>query len=96
MFSAPLTAATAIAPTIGAALAASVGGYAALFIILADAGALSAALVLGAKPPPQSRNQPGADIPAASVAPSSRARFGPAAASSSASMLLIIIGLWRC
>jgi MFS family permease len=70
MFSAPLTAATAIAPTIGAALAASVGGYPALFIILAGAGALSAALALAAKPPPQSRDQPGAGIPAARVSPS--------------------------
>ena len=51
VFSAPLTAATAIAPTIGAALAASVGGYPALFVILAGAGALSAALALAAKPP---------------------------------------------
>ena len=71
VFSAPLTAATAIGPTIGAALAASVGGYTALFIILAGAGALSAALALAAKPPPQPRDQPGAGIPAASVSPSS-------------------------
>jgi hypothetical protein len=70
VFSAPLTAATAIAPTIGAALAASAGGYPALFIILAGAGALSAVLALAAKPPPHPRNQPGVDIPAASVSPS--------------------------
>ncbi len=51
MFSAPMTAATAIAPTIGAALAAAAGGYRALFIILAGTSALSAALVLAVPPP---------------------------------------------
>lgn len=38
-FSDPLTAATAIAPTVGAALATQAGGYLALFLILAVTGA---------------------------------------------------------
>jgi hypothetical protein len=60
VFSAPLTAAMAIAPTAGAALAASVGGYPALFIVLAGTGAVSAALAMAAKPqPPQSPAVPG-------------------------------------
>jgi MFS family permease len=55
IFNAPLTAATAIAPTVGAALAATAGGYRALFIILASTSALSAALVLAARPQPHSQ-----------------------------------------
>jgi MFS family permease len=68
VFSAPLTAATAIAPTAGAALAASVGGYPALFIILAGTSAVSAALAMAAKPQPQHPAVPGippAHVPAA-------------------------------
>ena len=55
VFNAPLTAATAIAPTAGAALAAVAGGYRALFVILAGTSALSAALVLTARPRPPAR-----------------------------------------
>jgi MFS family permease len=51
VFSAPLTAATAIAPTAGAALASAAGSYPALFAILAGTGAISAALALGAGSP---------------------------------------------
>jgi MFS family permease len=68
VFSAPLTAATAIAPTAGAALAAVAGGYQALFVILAGTSALSATLVLAAKP--QSRSPAPADISPEPAAPS--------------------------
>jgi MFS family permease len=68
IFSAPMTAATAIAPTAGAALAAAAGGYQALFVILAGTGAFSAALVLAAKPRFQS--PPVADGSPAPVSPS--------------------------
>jgi MFS family permease len=54
VFNAPLTGATAIAPTVGAALAAAAGGYRALFIILAVTSVLSAALALSVSPPSQS------------------------------------------
>lgn len=70
VFSAPLTAATALAPTIGAALAAGVGGYPALFILLAGTSAVSAALVLAAKPAPRLLSQPAGDVPAGRVSPS--------------------------
>ena len=53
VFNAPLTAATALAPTIGAAVAAATGGYQALFIILAGTSALSAVLVLATRLPAQ-------------------------------------------
>ena len=53
VFSAPLAAATAIAPTIGAALATVAGGYPALFLILAGTGAVSAVIALASGPAPQ-------------------------------------------
>jgi len=68
VFSAPLTAATAIAPTIGAALASGAGGYPALFIILAATSAASAVLALAARPGPES--QATADASPAQVSPS--------------------------
>ena len=70
VFSAPLTAATALAPTIGAALAAGVGGYPALFILLAGTSTVSAALVLAAKAPPRLLSKPAGDVPAGSISPS--------------------------
>jgi MFS family permease len=68
VFNAPLTAATAIAPTAGAALAGAAGGYRALFIILAATSAFSAALILAAKP--RSLSPPVADVSPAPVSPS--------------------------
>jgi len=53
VFSAPLTAAMAIAPSIGAALATFAGGYPALFLILAATGAASAVLALASGPAPR-------------------------------------------
>jgi MFS family permease len=67
IFSSPQTAATAIAPTAGAALASAAGGYQALFIILAGTSALSAALVLTARPQPQTQ---AADVSPPSVSSS--------------------------
>jgi MFS family permease len=52
VFTAPLTAATALAPTIGAAVAGATGDQA-LFGILAGTSALSAVLVLATRPPAQ-------------------------------------------
>jgi MFS family permease len=66
VFSAPLTAATAIAPTVGAALAALAGGYPALFLILAGTGAGSAALALASGPAPKRTAGP---LPPARAAP---------------------------
>lgn len=43
----------AIAPTVGAALATSVGGYPALFILLAGTSVVSGALALAARPVPK-------------------------------------------
>ncbi len=51
VFNAPLTAAGAIAPSIGAAIAAAVGSYPVLFVILAAAAAAGAALATVAPPP---------------------------------------------
>ncbi|MBL7554148.1 MFS transporter [Frankia sp. AgB1.9] len=48
VFNAPLTAATALAPSIGAALAAALGSYPLLFVTLAAAGGLGAGLVIAA------------------------------------------------
>jgi len=53
VFNAPLTAAAAIAPSIGAAIAAATGSYPLLFVILAAAAAAGAALAAAAPPPPQ-------------------------------------------
>jgi MFS family permease len=53
VFNAPLTAAGALAPSIGAAIAAATGSYPALFAILAAAAAAGAALAAVAPPPPQ-------------------------------------------
>jgi MFS family permease len=51
VFNAPLTAAGALAPSIGAAIAAATGSYPALFAILAAAAAAGAALAAAAPPP---------------------------------------------
>jgi hypothetical protein len=51
VFNAPLTAAEALAPTIGAAIAAAAGSYPALFAVLAAAAAAGAALATAAPPP---------------------------------------------
>jgi MFS family permease len=48
VFSAPLTAATALAPSIGAAIASATGSYPALFVILAAAATAGAALAAAA------------------------------------------------
>lgn len=53
VFNAPLTAAGAIAPSIGAAVAVAVGSYPVLFVILAAAAAAGAALAAAAPPPGQ-------------------------------------------
>jgi MFS family permease len=53
VFNAPLTAAGAIAPSIGAAVAAAAGSYPVLFVILAAAAAAGAALAAAAPPPGQ-------------------------------------------
>jgi MFS family permease len=53
VFNAPLTAAGAIAPSIGAAVAAAVGSYPVLFVILAAAAAAGAALAAAAPAPPR-------------------------------------------
>jgi hypothetical protein len=53
VFNAPLTAAGAIAPSIGAAIAAAVGSYPVLFVILAAAAAAGAALAAAAPAPPR-------------------------------------------
>jgi MFS family permease len=53
VFNAPLTAAGAIAPSIGAAVAAVVGSYPVLFVILAAAAAAGAALAAAALAPPR-------------------------------------------
>jgi MFS family permease len=52
IFSAPLTAATAVAPTVGAAAATATGGYPELFAVLAGSGVASAGLALAAGPEP--------------------------------------------
>jgi MFS family permease len=51
VFNAPLAAAGALAPTIGAAIAAATGSYPALFAVLAGAAAAGAALAAVAPPP---------------------------------------------
>ena len=53
VFNAPLTAAGAIGPSIGAGIAAAVGSYPALFVILAATAAAGAALAAVAPPPGQ-------------------------------------------
>ncbi len=55
VFNAPLTAATAVAPTVGVALAGRTGGYPGLFAVLAAVGLVSAGLawVAGPGPPRQ-------------------------------------------
>lgn len=49
VFSAPLTAAIAFAPTAGVALAGGLGGYPALFLALAGTSVISAALITGTR-----------------------------------------------
>jgi MFS family permease len=66
VFNAPLTAATALAPAIGAALAAATGGDRALFILLAGTSALSAALVPAVRPSARRMPEAGAAPPPAS------------------------------
>ncbi|WP_249265945.1 MULTISPECIES: MFS transporter [unclassified Pseudonocardia] len=51
LLSAPATAAVAISPWAGAALAGPLGGYPALFVVLAGATTLGALLALGTRPP---------------------------------------------
>jgi cyanate permease len=51
VFSAPLTAAAAIAPTVGVALASGLGSYPALFLVLTATGMVSAALTMPTRPP---------------------------------------------
>ena len=57
VFNAPLTAAGAIAPSIGAAIAATIGSYPVLFVILTAAAAAGAALAAAA-PQPVSQREP--------------------------------------
>ena len=68
VFSAPLTAAIALAPTAGAALAAALGSYPALFLALAGTSAVSGILMTGTRaephptgPHPTEPHPPGAD-----------------------------------
>jgi MFS family permease len=65
VFNAPLTAAGALAPSIGAAIAAAAGSYPSLFAILATAAAAGAALAATAPPPAGSGSggQPGRQAP---------------------------------
>jgi predicted MFS family arabinose efflux permease len=49
VFSAPLTTATALAPTVGVALASGLGSYPALFLTLAGTSVISAALITGTR-----------------------------------------------
>jgi MFS family permease len=53
IFNAPLTGATALAPSIGAALATAIGSYPLLFVALAAAGGLGAALAIAATSQPR-------------------------------------------
>ena len=52
VLAAPLTFTTALAPFLGAALAALLGGYATMLIVMAAVGLAAAALSLGSLPPP--------------------------------------------
>ena len=52
VLAAPLTFTTAVAPFLGAALAALLGGYATMLIVMALVGLAAAALSLGSLPPP--------------------------------------------
>jgi MFS family permease len=54
VFNAPITAAGALAPSAGAALAAAIGGYPAMFAILAATAATGAVLAAAAPPAPAS------------------------------------------
>jgi MFS family permease len=53
LLAAPLTFTTAVAPFLGAALAALLGGYATMLIVMAFVGLVAAALSLGSLPPSQ-------------------------------------------
>ena len=59
-------AATALAPTIGAALAGGLGSYPALFLALAGTGGISSALMtgteIGAKPEDHAGGESGAEL----------------------------------
>ncbi|MDT3442630.1 MFS transporter [Pseudofrankia sp. BMG5.37] len=62
VFNAPLTGATALAPSIGAALAAAMGSYPLLFVALGAAGGLGAALAIAATAVPTSPVTGGAAV----------------------------------
>ncbi|OHV31827.1 MULTISPECIES: MFS transporter [Pseudofrankia] len=64
VFNAPVTAATALAPSIGAALAAAMGSYPLLFVTLAAAGGLGAALATAATTATTATPRPTAAVPA--------------------------------
>jgi MFS family permease len=57
LLSAPAMLATAIAPWAGAALAVALGGYPAVFVLLAGVAALAAFLAVGSVPPPARRSE---------------------------------------
>jgi predicted MFS family arabinose efflux permease len=59
VFNAPLTAAGALAPSAGAAIAAATGSYPALFVVLAGAAAAGAGLAAAAPPPAGQRARSG-------------------------------------
>jgi hypothetical protein len=59
VFNAPLTAAGAVAPSAGAAIAAATGSYPALFAVLAGAAAAGAGLAAAAPPPAGQRGRSG-------------------------------------
>jgi MFS family permease len=59
VFNAPLTAAGALAPSAGAAIAAAIGSYPALFVVLAGAAAAGAGLASAAPPPAGKRGRSG-------------------------------------
>jgi MFS family permease len=59
VLAAPLTVTTAVAPFLGAALAALLGGYATMLLVMALVGLVAAALSLGSLPPGESRRGTG-------------------------------------
>ena len=62
VFNAPLTAAGAVAPSVGAAIAAATGSYPALFAVLAGAAAAGAGLAAAAPPPAGQRGRSGGGV----------------------------------
>jgi MFS family permease len=80
VYNAPLIAAGALAPAIGAGIAAGAGSYPALFAILAAAAAAGAALAAAAPPPPAGQDrQPGQAGGSGEVRQARRGQPGPAA-----------------